>query len=63
MEDLRRLVRATGVRGGYGRAVNTVFPNGPYFKNGLIYGSDVNFPIPLDEQNNPGVQACLDRLP
>ena len=63
LNDMRRLVRATGVRGGYGRAENSVFPNGPYFKNGLIYGSDVNFPIPLDEQNNPGVQGCLDRLP
>lgn len=63
LNDMRRLVRATTVRGGYGRAVNSVFPNGPYFKNGLIYGSDVNFPIPLDEQNNPGVQGCLDRLP
>lgn len=63
LNDMRRLVRAVGVRGGYGRAENSVFPNGPYFKNGLIYGTDVNFPIPLDEQNNPGVQACLDRLP
>jgi K+-transporting ATPase c subunit len=63
LNDMRRLVRATGVRGGFGRPVNSVFPNGPYFKNGLIYGQDVNFPIPLDEQNNPGVQACLDRLP
>src|SRR6266576_1135832 len=63
LNDMRRLVRATGVRGGYGRAENSIFPNGPYFKNGLIYGSDVNFPIPLDEQNNPGVHGCLDRLP
>ena len=63
LNDMRRLVRPTTVRGGYGRAENSVFPNGPYFKNGLTYGTDVNFPIPLDEQNNPGVQACLDRLP
>jgi hypothetical protein len=63
LNDMRRLVRATGTRGGYGRAVNTVFPNGPYFKNGLTYGTDVNFPIPLDEQNNPNFQQCLDRLP
>jgi hypothetical protein len=63
LNDMRRLVRAAGVRGGFGRPVNSVFPNGPYFKNGLIYGSDVNFPLPLDEQNNPGVQGCLDRLP
>ncbi|HWC75608.1 MAG TPA: hypothetical protein VG454_16900 [Gemmatimonadales bacterium] len=63
LNDMRRLVRATGVRGGYGRAENSVFPNGPYFKNGLTYGKDVNFPIPLDESNNPGVTGCLDRLP
>jgi hypothetical protein len=63
LNDMRRLIRPTAVRGGYGRAENTVFPNGPYFKNGLVYGSDVNFPIPLDEQNNPGVIGCLDRLP
>ena len=63
LNDMRRLVRAAGLRGGFGRPVNSVFPNGPYFKNGLIYGADVNYPIPLDEQNNPGVQACLDRLP
>jgi hypothetical protein len=63
LNDMRRLIRPTTIRGGYGRAENTVFPNGPYFKNGLVYGSDVNFPIPLDEQNNPGVNGCLDRLP
>jgi hypothetical protein len=44
--DLRRLVSQ------YGRAVNTVFPNGPYFKGGT-YGSDVNAPVPFSEQNNP----------
>ncbi|HEV2672548.1 MAG TPA: hypothetical protein VGU74_15750, partial [Gemmatimonadales bacterium] len=63
LNDLRRLERAAGVRGGFGRPDTLVFPHGPYFKNGLIYGTDTNYPIPLDEQNNPGVQACLDRLP
>ena len=63
LNDLRRLVRAAGTRGGYGRAVNTVFPNGLYFKNGLSYGTDVNYPIPIDEQNNPNFTQCLDRLP
>jgi hypothetical protein len=63
LNDMRRLVRATGVRGGYGRAVNTVFPNGPYFKNGLTYGSDVNLPVPITEQNNPNFVQCLDRNP
>jgi hypothetical protein len=63
LNDLRRLVRAVGTRGGYGRAENTVFPNGLYFKNGLVYGTDVSYPIPLDEQNNPNFTQCLDRLP
>ncbi|HZI22679.1 MAG TPA: hypothetical protein VFD76_09175 [Gemmatimonadales bacterium] len=63
LNDLRRLVRAPGVRGGYGRAVNSVFPTGPYFKNGLTYGNDVNLPVPVTEQNNPNFSQCLDRLP
>ena len=44
--DLRRLVRQ------YSRPVNTVFPNGPYFKGGT-YGNNVNVPVPFQEQNNP----------
>jgi hypothetical protein len=44
--DMRRLIRQ------YGRPVNSVFPNGPYFKGGL-YGTDVNVPVPFQEQNNP----------
>ena len=44
--DLRRLIRQ------YLRPVNTVFPNGPYFKGGT-YGTDVNVPVPQQEQNNP----------
>jgi starch-binding outer membrane protein, SusD/RagB family len=44
--DLRRLVRQ------YTRPVNTVFPNGAYFKGGT-YGTDVNVPVPQQEQNNP----------
>jgi len=44
--DLRRLIRQ------YSRPVNTVFPNGAYFKGGL-YGTDVNVPVPFQEQNNP----------
>lgn len=54
--DMRRLVRQ------YGRAVDTVFPNGPYLKGGN-YGSDVNLPIPIEEQNNPNFQGCIDRNP
>ena len=63
LNDLRRLVRAVGVRGGYGLAVNSVFPTGAYFKNGLTYGNDVNLPVPVTEQNNPHFKQCLDRLP
>ncbi len=61
LEDLRRMVRVGG--GGYGMAPNTVWPNGPYFKNGLTYGGDYNLPVPLIEQNNPNFTACLDRNP
>jgi hypothetical protein len=43
---LRRLIRQ------YLRDVNTVFPNGAYFKGGT-YGTDVNVPVPQQEQNNP----------
>ncbi|HLQ67932.1 MAG TPA: hypothetical protein VK124_00270 [Gemmatimonadales bacterium] len=63
LNDLRRLERASTVRAGFGRPDSTVFPHGLYFKNGLTYGTDVNFPIPLDEQNNPNFVQCLDRLP
>jgi hypothetical protein len=61
LEDLRRMVRVGG--GGYAMAPNTVWPNGPYFKNGLTYGGDYNLPVPLIEQNNPNFTACLDRNP
>ena len=55
--DLRRLIRQ------YGRAANTVFPNGLYYKGGLIYGDGVNLPLPRTETNNPKVKDCLDRNP
>jgi len=56
--DLRRLIRQ------YGRAANSVFPTGAYFKsNPSVYGNDVNIPVPVTEQNNPNFTACLDRLP
>jgi len=48
--DLRRLIRQ------YGRPVNSVFPNGAYFKGGT-YGTDVNVPVPFQEQNNPNYVA------
>lgn len=52
--DLRRLIRQ------YDREAEAVFPSGPYFKGGT-YGDAVNFPIPIDEQNNPNFQGCLNR--
>jgi hypothetical protein len=52
--DLRRLVRQ------YGRPQDQVFPAGAYFRGG-DYGSDVNFPIPQAEQNNPSSKGCTDR--
>jgi starch-binding outer membrane protein, SusD/RagB family len=62
--DLRRLVRH------YNRPVASVFPSGTYFREGLdgprvdgTYGTTVNFPITIDEQNNPQFQQCIDRNP
>ncbi len=54
--DMRRLVRQ------YGRAVDTVFPTGGYYKGGS-YGAAVNIPVAFDEQNNPNFTECLDRNP
>ena len=53
--DLRRLVRQ------YGRATESVFPTGPYWKPGANYELDVNLEIPVDEDNNPSNSGCLDR--
>ena len=54
--DLRRLVRY------YGFPQNTVFPIGQTIQ-GDPYGTDVNLPIPFQEQNNPQFPsgACIDR--
>ena len=54
--DLRRLVRQ------YGRTPDAVFPNGEFLDGGN-YGSDMNFPIPEAEKNNPSdpAGACIDR--
>jgi len=54
--DLRRLIRL------YGRAADgsDTFPSGPFFKGGT-YSTDVNFPVTVDEQNNPEFKACIDR--
>ncbi|NIM52466.1 MAG: hypothetical protein GTO22_25010 [Gemmatimonadales bacterium] len=55
--DMRRLIRQ------YGRNAESVFPTGAYFKAGSTYGTDVNLPIPQDEENNPNAGQCLDRNP
>jgi len=52
--DLRRLVRQ------YGRAPETVWPTGNYFKGG-VYGADQNLPPAQAEKNNPGYTGCTDR--
>ena len=55
--DMRRLVRQ------YNRAATSVFPVGTWHKGGN-YGTDVNFPVPQAEQNNPNLpagQTCIDR--
>jgi starch-binding outer membrane protein, SusD/RagB family len=62
--DMRRLIRQ------YGRNSETVFPTGQYFRNvqGGVYGPDVNFPLTVDERNNPefagfpsNQSLCLNR--
>ena len=47
--DMRRLIRQ------YARNSETVFPTGAYHKTDLggRYGPDVNFPLSVDERNNP----------
>jgi hypothetical protein len=52
--DLRRLVRQ------YGRGQTSVFPNGPFHKGGT-YGGDTNFPVTVDELNNPEFPGCTNR--
>jgi starch-binding outer membrane protein, SusD/RagB family len=52
MGDLRRLVRQ------YNRAPESVFPTGTWHKGGT-YGTDVNFPIPFNEINNPNFNHSM----
>jgi hypothetical protein len=54
--DLRRLVRQ------YDQSQSAVFPTGDYPKGGS-YGTDVNFPIPVDPVFNPSGMVCFDRNP
>jgi hypothetical protein len=52
--DMRRLIRQ------YGRDSESVFPTGAYFKGGT-FGPDVNWLVPIEEENNPNFSGCLDR--
>jgi hypothetical protein len=51
--DLRRLVDV------YGMQASDVFPWGPYFKGGS-YDTNLKFPVPQSEANNPNYVGCLD---
>ena len=54
--DMRRLIRQ------YGRGAETVFPTGDQAPPvSGAYGTDVNFPIPASEKNNPNFTGCLSR--
>jgi hypothetical protein len=55
--DMRRMIKQ------YGRSANDIFPIGTHHK-GPAYGSDVNFPVPDQEKQNPNYSdgiSCLDR--
>lgn len=55
--DMRRLIKY------YNRPAESVFPTGAWHKGG-DYGTDLNFPVPQAEQNNPNLpsaQTCTDR--
>jgi hypothetical protein len=52
--DLRRMIRQ------YGYTQDQVFPTGTYFRGGS-YGTDVNLPIFVDENNNPNFTGCTNR--
>jgi hypothetical protein len=56
--DLRRMVRS------YGYTQAQVFPVGTTIR-GTAYGTDINFPIPFQERNNPEFAngQCIDRGP
>ena len=57
MGDLRRLIRQ------YGRTQDHVFPTGTFVRNGAPsgpFGSEVAFPVPDQELNNPNFHGCLD---
>jgi hypothetical protein len=52
--DLRRLVYQ------YARGTETVFPTGAFVRGNIsrTYGTDVSFPVPVEEKNNPNYHSC-----
>jgi hypothetical protein len=52
--DMRRLIYQ------YGRTQDLVFPNGAFVRGNIsrTYGTDVSFPVPVEEKNNPNFQSC-----
>lgn len=51
--DLRRLARAP-----YSRAVNSIYPNGPYLHAGTVFGNNTELTVPFNERNNPNFTGC-----
>ena len=53
--DLRRLVR------NYGLASSAVWPTGTHFRSTTAFGTDVAYPVPFSEENNPSFvrSACV----
>jgi hypothetical protein len=57
--DLRRLIRQDPYKTWYN--ANNTFPTGTHYRGGT-YGTDVNLPVPKDEENNnPNFHGCIDR--
>ncbi len=52
--DLRRMIKY------YGYTANQIFPVGSY-SGGGSYGTDVNLPIPVQEQNNPNYAGSCNK--
>jgi hypothetical protein len=52
--DMRRLIYQ------YGRAATAVFPTGAFVRGNISrqYGTDVSFPVPVEEKNNPNFTSC-----
>lgn len=72
LSDMRRLIRqydrpseTVFPTGTYGRLLwspASVPDDELAFRDhGITYGTDVNFPVPFDELNNPNFQECIDR--